>query len=189
MGRKNFFLSPGRKNSSPVSLLNKIVVNKMNINIITANQEIQNAYNPKGEAANAGTGSVTVAEQSSGEISSGEIDSPQGQNLRIALRIDNLQSQMNNMNVVHDPPFFPIATYQRVDLVLKIKNILADIEKSTLAQEIKKAVSTSPVMENVTDEQLGAAIGKLFDIRDALAQDREISAADAQPGDILKLEV
>lgn len=160
----------------------------MSINIINIYQGLQNAYYPgggKAPTAGSDSGSASSTDRS-GEISSGDTDAPLGQSLGIAASIDNLQESMENMNVVHFPPFFPIATYQRVDLVLQINHIQNQIRQSSLAPEIKQAITADNLKKDATDQELGAAIGRLFAVRDALTKD---SIVNAQPGAILTTKV
>jgi hypothetical protein len=152
---------------------------------------MQNAYyHGGGKAPTAGSSSGPASSMDrSGETSSGETDAPLGQSLGIAASIDNLQGSMKNMNVVHFPPFFPIATYQRVDLVLQINQIQDQIRQSSLASDIKQVIPADDLNKDATDQELGAAIGRLFDVRDTLTKDSNLSTKNAEPGAILTTKV
>jgi hypothetical protein len=161
----------------------------MSINMINPYQGMQNPYRPcGGKTANAGSGTVVSAGQSSGGISSGETDPVPGQSPGIAASIGNLRGSLENLNVVHDPPFFPIATYQRVDIILQINHIQAQIGRSSLAPEVKQAVSTVNLKKDATDKELGAAIGRLFAVHNTLTKGSKISVKNTNPGSILTLK-
>jgi hypothetical protein len=145
----------GRKKSSPSKHKRS---NAMNVNTISPFQALQNVYSPNaGRISNA---------------NSGEIDPLQAQSVGITASISNLQGQLENLNVVHDPPFFPIARYQRVDLITKIRGIHQEIGQSSLPPEVKQPVSANKLKNDATDSEIGIAIGKLFAIRNILTQSR-----------------
>jgi hypothetical protein len=46
----------------------------------------------------------------------------------------------SELTVVHDPPFFPIARYQRQDLIKKVKSVAADVEHSANNQGLQNTI-------------------------------------------------
>lgn len=141
-----------------------------------------------GKTAGANSGPVASVGQGSGGISSGEIDALQGQSLGITASIDNLQGELENLNAVYDPPFFPIATYQRADIILQINNIQSAIEQSSLPEKVKQSVSTDKLKTTATDKEIGAAVGELFAVRDTLTESSKAAVKNTIPGAILTLK-
>jgi len=90
----------------------------------------------------------------------------------ITERVNRLE-QEQNLNLVKYPPFFPIATYQQMDLVGESRDIRVDIEHSSLGPELKQTTSGL----------------KLAALRDTLSQGLAVSKDTIQPGSKLKVEV
>ena len=95
----------------------------MNITNIQASQISQNAVSMADKfpayTANRGVSPVT------------ESATPQVQPSAIAAGISYLKEQLDKI-LVNYPPFFPLGTYQRLDLIKKIKGIEEDIQKSSI---------------------------------------------------------
>lgn len=162
----------------------------MNVNVINPFQGLQNASGlSSGKTSSANSGPVASSDQSSSGIFSGEMGTVAGQSLGVIARVSNLQGAMDDMNVVHFPPFFPIARYQKIDLIMQIKGIQGDIAQSALPPELKQAVSTDKLKMDATDKEIGDAIGKLFAVRDTLTRGREVSVKNTQPGSILTMKM
>jgi hypothetical protein len=111
----------------------------MNINNINPYQGVQNAIKPDG-----GNGSSAGKAQ---VFSAGE--------------------EFKNLTVVTDPPFFPIATYQRQDLIKKVKSAegeagqkVSDQRLQNALSDIKTKASEAVVVRAVTSEknQTGAIL-------------------------------
>jgi hypothetical protein len=94
-----------------------------------------------------------------------------------------------DLNRVQDPPFFPIATYQRMDLIGAVRNIQQDIERASLSPELKQAFAGEKLPDDATDKQIANALDKILSFRDTLSREPAVSKNDIQPGSILKLEV
>jgi hypothetical protein len=162
----------------------------MNISIINPFQGLQNAYRPSGgKASSVNSGPVASSDQSIGGIFSGELEPVAGQSLGIIAGISNLQGRLDDLNVVHDPPFFPIASYQRIDIIMKISGIQEEIGKSSLPPEVKQSISADKLKIDATDKELGGAISKLFAVRDTLTMGRKVSVKNTEPGTILTMKI
>jgi len=103
-------------------------------------------------------------------------------------RVNSLQSKWD-LNQVQYPPFFPIATYQRINLIGEVKGIQQDIERSSLSPELKQAIAGEKLTGDATDKQLANVLDKILSLRDTLSRELAVSKKDVQPGSILKLEV
>jgi len=113
---------------------------------------------------------------------------PQVQAQGITSYIDSIQEQLD-LALVHYPPFFPIGTYQRLDLIEKIRGIQEEIERSSIDESVKKTFSAETLKDDATDEDIYVALDKLFGLRDTLMKDRSVSPHKAHPGSILNLKV
>jgi hypothetical protein len=160
----------------------------MNINAVQPMRSLQNAALPL-ERSNAAF--VDAAFSSVGQIgvsaSSTESRTPQIHAQGITTFIDSIQEQLD-LILVHYPPFFPIGTYQRLDLIQKIKGIQEEVEGSSIDEGIKKTFSGVTLKDDATDEDISAALDKLFGLRDALMKDDSISHDKLHPGSILNMK-
>ena len=116
----------------------------MNVNNINPYQGLQNAFRPGG--GNEGA----------------------GDNLEVA----SVSSGQSNPAVVYDPPFFPIATYQRQDLIRKV-SIRGEVEfkQSGADQGLQNTLIDNKSQSNATEK-----------VRAAMAE-------NIQPGAILTVKI
>lgn len=157
------------------------------INMIHPYQGQQNAVRPGGSnATSVESKPVMSGARSEKELPPG-MDAPEALILGITERVNTLQEKLD-LNLVQYPPFFPIATYQRMDLIGEIRNIQVDIEKSSLSPEIKQSISGNKLKDDATDDQIAGVLDKVLALRDTLRQKLTVSPKDIQPGVILKLE-
>ena len=118
-----------------------------------------------------------------------ETESYQAQELGIRERVNSLQDKWD-LNQVNDPPFFPIATYQRMDLIGEVRSIQQDVQRPSLRAELKQAVSGENLKkDDASDKEIVAVLDKIGSLRDTLSRELAMSKKDIQPGAILKLEV
>jgi hypothetical protein len=113
---------------------------------------------------------------------------PQVQAQRITAYIDSIQEQLD-LILVHYPPFFPIGTYQRLDLIEKIRGIQEEVEMSSIDESVKQTFGSETLKDDATDEDINVALDKLFGLRDNLMKDRSVSPHKAHPGSILNIKV
>jgi hypothetical protein len=160
----------------------------MNINAVQPNQGQQDAA-LFADKSNATFNNRTVPSfgMPRSSISSAESRTPQIQAQGITAFIDSIQEQLD-LILVHYPPFFPIGTYQRVDLIQKIKGIQEEVEGSSVDEGIKKTFSGITLKDDATDEDISAALDKLFGLRDALMKDGSVSHDKVRPGSILNIK-
>ena len=165
----------------------------MNILNIHAYPGMQNAARPAGENSAALSRSPGSSSDDIGSTRSpgdkGLIPWP---SLSVTAQIDRLQQHVEgNLNIVRDPPFFPIATYQRADLVKRVRIIEEQVQRLGLEKSnIKVTFSAEPLKEKATDKDLAAALDKLFAVRDRLkSSEPPAPPKDIKPGAILAVEV
>lgn len=87
----------------------------------------------------------------------------------IIVSVNYIQKQLD-MILTHYPPFFPPGTYQRLDLIKKIRAVQEGAGKSSLSNELKKTLSDKKLQDNVSDKDISSALNKLFELRDKLTQ-------------------
>ena len=160
----------------------------MMINNINPYQGLQNAVRPGGSNISSADNRLVLSSGRTNTFLIPESESTDAKLLGISERINNLQKQWN-LNDVQDPPFFPIATYQRMDLIGEIRSIQAEVERSSLSPELKQAVSGEKLRDDATDRQIANVLDKVFTLRARLTQELAVSNDNIQPGSILKLEV
>ncbi len=159
----------------------------MNINNINPYQGLQNAIRPGGSNTSSVESRPLLSSGRSAPASGMKTETNNAQSLGITERVNTLQKQWS-LNEVQDPPFFPIATYQRMDLIGEIRSIQADVERSSLSQELKQAVSGETLKDDATDQQIANVLDKVFTLRNTLNREVAVSKDNVQPGSILKLE-
>lgn len=157
------------------------------INTIHPYQGQQNAVRPGGSNATSVESRSVQSGGRSETVLPPEMDAPEALMLGIAERVNSLQEKLD-LNLVQYPPFFPIATYQRMDLIGEIRNIQVDVEKLSLSPEIKQDISGAKLEDDATDDQIAHVLDKVLALRDSLKQKLTVSSKDIQPGVILKLE-
>jgi hypothetical protein len=160
----------------------------MMINNITSYQGLQNALLPA-DSRNSGAGKRAALSSGQGNpVVVQERESNQAPLLGIAERVNSLQNKWN-LNEVQDPPFFPIATYQRMELISEVRNIQGEIERSSLRPELKQAIAARKLKSDATDHQIANVLDKMLSLRDSLSHELAVSKSNIKPGSILKLDV
>ncbi len=132
----------------------------------------------------------------------------------ITASINYIKEQLDRA-LVHYPPFFPIAKYQRLDLIKKIKGIQEDIENLSIDENFKKmfpekkqikgiqedieSLSTDDNLKKMfsgkklpaeaTDNEISSALDKLFHLREKLTKKETVSSDAAKIGSALDIKV
>jgi hypothetical protein len=163
----------------------------MNIHNIHTLQGQQNMIHSSSEVNVAtSNGILSMVTPSNSGTLSGKPETSLGESHKVTTLINNLQKDLeSDLNVVLDPPFFPIASYQRLDLIEKIRGLGEEIQRSSLDEGLKSTISGNFLKDSATDEEISAAVGKLFAIRDHLTEGVQASPEDINPGSILSIEV
>jgi len=120
---------------------------------------------------------------------SGKQETSPGDSDKVTALINNLQRDLeSDPSVVLYPPFFPIATYQRLNLIEKVRGIEEAIVQASLDESQTSAISANFLKNHATDGEISAALGKLFALRDQWLETGQASPAELQPGSILSTE-
>jgi len=158
------------------------------INNIATYQGLQNATRPNYSNGSSIENRLALSSGQNNTVLIPEADANDAQLLGITERVNNLQIKYD-LNQVQDPPFFPIASYQRMDLVGEIRNIQEDIERSSLSPALKKDISVQKLPDDATDAQIANVLDKILALRDTLSHEMAAVKNNIKPGSILKLEV
>ncbi|MBI5634136.1 MAG: hypothetical protein HZA15_11750 [Nitrospirae bacterium] len=160
----------------------------MNINDINMTQALQNAIRPS-EKSNAPVQTRSnIASSTSSAQFAGESPASQTSAKGLIVSIDFIKQQLDNI-LVNYPPFFPLGTFQRLDLIKKVKGVEEQIAKSSVDDGLKKVFSGEKLSVDATDKDISVALDRLFQFRDTIAQDKAVAAEQVQPGTILDIKV
>jgi len=163
----------------------------MNIQNIHIFQGLQNAVRPAGENNSVHLNrSLSVGTTINSGSLSGEPEIKPGYSTGIIAQINNLQKHVeSDLNIVRDPPFFPIATYQRADLVKRVRVIEEAVQQLGLEKDVKTTLSAKKLKEQATDQEIATALDKLFAFRDRQKKSGPSLPAEIKPGSLLAVEI
>ncbi len=161
----------------------------MLINNINPYQGMQNAIRPGGSNTSSADNRMVLSAGRTSTVLLAEKDSYDPQLLKISERITTLQRNLD-LTLVHYPPFFPIATYQRADMIVEMKGIGEAIEQADINPALTQAAAVvAQLSSESNDADIAGALDKLLMVRDTLVRERAQSQKDVQPGSILELEI
>lgn len=163
----------------------------MNIQNIHIFQGLQNAVRPAGENNSTHLDrSLSVGITINSGSLSGESETTPLQLTGIIAQINNLQQHVeSDLNIVRDPPFFPIATYQRADLIKRVRVIEEAVQRLGLEKDMKTTLSAEKLKEQATDQEIATALDKLFAFRDRQKNSGPSLPAEIKPGSLLAVEI
>ncbi|HPJ97386.1 MAG TPA: hypothetical protein PK022_08740 [Syntrophales bacterium] len=163
----------------------------MNIQNIHIFQGLQNAVRPAGENNSVHLNrSLSVGTTINSGSLSGEPEIKPGYSTGIIAQINNLQKHVeSDLNIVRDPPFFPIATYQRADLVKRVRVIEEAVQQLGLEKDVKTTLTAKKLKEQATDQEIATALDKLFAFRDRQKKSGPSLPAEIKPGSLLAVEI
>jgi len=164
----------------------------MNIQNIHIHPEgIQNAVRSAGEDNSVTPNRPLSAGMTTNSSSfSGEAETTPTPLLGIIAQIDNLQKHVeSDLNIVRDPPFFPIATYQRADLIKRVRIIAEEAQRLSPDNEPASKPSPSQLNDGATDSELSLSLDNLFSFRDRIKNNGMGSTAEIEPGSFLAVEI
>lgn len=161
----------------------------MMINQINPYQGMQNAIRPGGSQTSSDDNRMVLSAGRTNTVLLAEKESVDPQLLKITERIATLQRNLD-LTLVYFPPFFPIASYQRMDLITEMKAIGEDISQADINPMLKQAtLAVQQLSSESTDADLSGALEKLTAVRDTLVSQRAASQTEVQPGSLLALEI
>jgi len=163
----------------------------MNIHSIYTLQGLQNAIRPAGEEKSAPSrGTLPKVAPLNSDTFPENSAIPVEQSPEVSTLTNNREKDLeSDPTVVHYPPFFPIATYQRLDLITKTKEMEDTLQDSLQDESIGSRISDNFSKDKVTDTEISTASGEIFAFRDQLTGSEQLSLDKRQPGSILDIEV
>jgi hypothetical protein len=114
--------------------------------------------------------------------------SPEMQAQSLLNQINYMKEQLGKI-LVDFPPFFPLGTYQRTDLIKGIRTIQDEVEKSSLQNDMTKEISSQKLTENATDDDISAALDQLFTLGDEFSKGLPPKAKSPQPGTLVNIKI
>jgi hypothetical protein len=152
-------------------------------------QGLQNAMRPGGLKASSSDHAQVTLPGRVQTIGDAQADAVDRLLIQITERINTLQRNLD-LTLVHYPPFFPIATYQRMDMIMEIKGIGEDIGKAPVDPALKQLASSAKTLSpESTDSDIADTLDKLLSVRDTLVKERAAVKKELRPGTILALEI
>lgn len=163
----------------------------MNIHSIHTLQGLQNAVRPAGEEKSVSSrGTLSKVAPLNSDTLPEESVTPLEQSAETSAFINSGQKDLeSDPTVVRYPPFFPIATYQRLDLIEKTKGMEDKLQESSPGASIPSASSDNSLKSNETDTETSTANGEIFAFSDQSTESSKTSLDERQPGSILNIEV
>jgi hypothetical protein len=153
----------------------------MNIIGIQSIQLNQNAGRIPGQDwSGNGPGKGPSSVMGSGSATGSQV-SPQG----ILAGINYVEDQLRTL-LTSFPPFFPMGTFQRADLIRGIRSIEDQIGKAGGNENIKKIFSDKKLSANASDTEISASLSRLFAVREHI---KEANPGPAKPGSLLNVSI
>ncbi len=151
---------------------------------------MQNAIRPGGSNTSGDDNRLVLSAGRKTTFLLAEKESYDPQLLQISERITALARNLD-LTLVHYPPFFPIATYQRMDLIEEMKGIGQAIEEQARINPVfrQAAAAAGQLSPESNDADIADALDKLMLVRDALQREHTGLSNQLQPGSILELEI
>jgi hypothetical protein len=151
----------------------------MNINGIQSIQLNQNTGRTTGRDGYGGD----PGKSPSSILASGNLTGSQVSAQAILAGINYIEEQLNNL-LTSFPPFFPLGTFQRADLIKGIRSIEDQIGKSGGNETLKKIFSDKKLSENASDTEISASLSRLFTVREHI---KKANPGPAKPGSLLNV--
>lgn len=114
--------------------------------------------------------------------------SPAIQAQALITHINYTKAQLDKI-LVNFPPFFPLGSYQRADLIKGIRGIQDQVEKSSVKSNVKQEISSSKLSENAADKDISAALDQLMSLRDELSKSLPPAAESPKQGVLVSIKV
>jgi hypothetical protein len=159
-----------------------------NFNLLRLRQNAVGAVNTPPAASGGGPPASQRAAVSASEGTAAPQVQPEG----ISAGISYLKEQLDNLLSSY-PPFFPAGSYQRADLITKVRGIEEKIQEYARSSKLSNPTQTDfaefeTLKNEASDQEIAGALDRLFAFRDALAQGGTASGSP-QPGLILNRTV
>ncbi|HUJ19145.1 MAG TPA: hypothetical protein VL197_14270 [Nitrospirota bacterium] len=114
------------------------------------------------------------------------------------IREPQVMTSLTNTNYIKDqlktimfsfPPFFPLGSPQRLDLIKGIKGVQEEIGKSSLPPELKEKLTANKLTDKSTDREVSAALADLKQYKETISPKRAQTADHVQHGTIVNVKI
>ena len=99
-----------------------------------------------------------------------------------------IKEQLNTI-MYSFPPFFPLGSPQRLDLITGIKGVQEEIGKSSLPPELKEKLTANKLTDKSTDREVSAALADLKQYKETINPKRAQTADHVQHGTIVNVKI
>jgi hypothetical protein len=114
------------------------------------------------------------------------------------LREPQAMTSLTNTNYIKEqlntimfsfPPFFPLGSPQRLDLITGIKGVQEEIGKSSLTPELKEKLTANKLSDKSTDKEVSAALADLKRYKEAIRPTRSQTVDHMQRGTMVNVKI
>ena len=99
-----------------------------------------------------------------------------------------IKEQLNTI-MFSFPPFFPLGSPQRIDLIKGIKGVQEEIGKSTLPTEVKEKLTANRLTDTSTDKEVAAALADIKHYTETINPVRAQNVGHSQHGTIVNVKI
>jgi len=99
-----------------------------------------------------------------------------------------IKEQLNTI-MYSFPPFFPLGSPQRLDLITGIKGVQEEIGKSSLPSELKEKLTANKLTDKSTDREVSAALADLQQYKETIKPKRAQTVDRVQRGIIVNVKI
>jgi hypothetical protein len=132
------------------------------------------------------TGS-TVTRNPAQKENQGLMQNPMAQMLSISNSIDYITDQLQSI-LTSFPPYFPLGSAQRVDLIKGIKGLQEKIENAPVPATTKKELIGPRLPNQATDDDITTALKGLSHFKDFVLQNTSVNGTK-EAGTVLNLKI
>ena len=117
---------------------------------------------------------------------------------RSGIRGPQVMTSLTNTNYIKEqlntimysfPPFFPLGSPQRLDLITGIKGVQEEIGKSSLPPELKERLTANKLTDKSTDREVSAALADLKQYKETIKPKRAQTVDRVQRGIIVNVKI
>jgi hypothetical protein len=163
-------------------------ITSINIQAISVDTSRMQAKN-EGAAGTPGNRSIDT-ENSKELFANTAADGPRTQDTQISTSLSDpnyIKTQLEAI-IVNFPPFFPVGSPQRFDLIQGIKGVQAEIEKSPLSPDMKTKLTGQKLSDSATDREISVALSALKGYKKENAQTSSPAHNRSSSGTIVNLK-
>jgi hypothetical protein len=153
------------------------------------NTLIAQAKNSLSTVGNADTADATQSSRSATDNSSGASSSQQTQTLNSLADSSYIKNQIEQI-MYGFPPFFPVGSPQRFDLIQGVKGVQEEIQNNTeLPGDVKDQLTSQQLTDDSTDKEISTALEGVLQYTEGYSPDSAQSAGGDQQTGIVNIQI